>query len=133
MALTVRQNYWLVETRKFRFHLKLLHFAFLTSHIISGQTPANPRLGFLPPNPENGTDGQGFITYSIEPLKNAPSRSVIDAKASIIFDQNKPIDTPPIFNTVSFNETMFLFKNVCTVSSKKWLIICKMLIVNVPF
>lgn len=76
-------------------------------HVILGQVPANPRLGFLPPNPENGTDGQGFITYSIKPLKNAPSRSVIDAKASIIFDQNKPIDTPPIFNTVSLIKNVF--------------------------
>ena len=76
---------------------------FVGLHVISGQEPANPRLGFLPPNPENGTDGQGFITSSIKPLRNAPSRSIIDAKASIIFDQNKPIDTPQIFNTVSFN------------------------------
>ena len=76
---------------------------FKTLHIISGQAPANPRIGFLPPNSENGTDGQGFIAYSIKPLKNASSRSVIDAMASIIFDQNKPINTPPIFNTVSLN------------------------------
>lgn len=76
---------------------------FVTLHVISGQAPENPRLGFLPPNSKNGTDGQGFIAYSIKPLRNASSRSVIDAKASIIFDQNKPIDTPPIFNTVSIN------------------------------
>ena len=84
-------------------------------HIVLGQTPANPRLGFLPPNPENGTDGQGFITYSIKPLRNASSRSVIDAKASIIFDQNKPIDTPPIFNTVSLSVQDFLFNNFCSI------------------
>ena len=86
---------------------KLLSFALASFTCILGLVPANPRLGFLPPNPENGTDGQGFITYSIKPLKNAPSRSVIDAKASIIFDQNKPIDTPPIFNTVSLIKNVF--------------------------
>ena len=28
----------------------------------------------------------------------------IDAMATIIFDQNEPIDTPPIFNTVSYRD-----------------------------
>ena len=90
--------------------MEILLFAFVTLHIISGQAPANPRLGFLPPNPKNGTDGQGFITYTIKPLRNAPSRSVIEAKASIIYP-NKPIDTPTIFNTVSLNVIFFSFQH----------------------
>lgn len=28
----------------------------------------------------------------------------IDASATIVFDQNEPIDTPPIFNTVSHSD-----------------------------
>lgn len=67
----------------------------------SGERPSDPLVGFLPPNPLNGTDGQGFITYNIRAKRDVETYSVIDAKASIIFDQNEAIDTPPIFNTVS--------------------------------
>ncbi|XP_033106419.1 uncharacterized protein LOC117108507 [Anneissia japonica] len=66
----------------------------------TNQIPTDPRKGFLPPNPENGTDGQGYVTFSVKPRFNTIDLSVIDAKASIIFDQNDPIDTPPIFNTI---------------------------------
>lgn len=58
----------------------------------------DPAVGFLPPN--NGTTGQGFVTFSIQADEEVESLSRIDATAAIIFDQNEPIDTPPIFNTV---------------------------------
>ena len=60
--------------------------------------PDDPRIGILPPN--NGTNGQGFVTYSILPAKVAITETRIDAVASIIFDENEPLDTLPIFNTV---------------------------------
>ena len=59
----------------------------------------DPTVGFLPPN--NGTSGQGFVTFSVRADNEVRSLSQIDAEATIIFDQNDPIDTPPIFNTVS--------------------------------
>ncbi|XP_071964990.1 uncharacterized protein [Antedon mediterranea] len=62
--------------------------------------PTDPLKGFLPPNPENGTDGQGFVTFRVKPRVSTIDLSVIDAKASIIFDNNDPIETPPIFNTI---------------------------------
>lgn len=67
--------------------------------LLSGSPPADPRIGFLPPN--NGTTGQGFVTFSIVPNKDALSLARIDATATIYFDQNEPIETPSIFNTVS--------------------------------
>ena len=63
-----------------------------------GEAPDDPLTGFLPPN--NGTTGQGYVTFTVRQKKNLPSLSRIDAKASIYFDKNEPIDTPPIFNTV---------------------------------
>ena len=66
----------------------------------TGQQPTDPSIGFLPPNPENGTDGQGYVTYTVRANRHAQDFAVIDAEARIIFDQNDPIDTPPIFNTV---------------------------------
>ncbi|XP_072028717.1 uncharacterized protein [Amphiura filiformis] len=66
----------------------------------TGQQPTDPSIGFLPPNPENGTEGQGYVTFSVKPKRDTPDLAVIDAEARIIFDQNDPIDTPPIFNTI---------------------------------
>ena len=65
----------------------------------TGETPINPLVGFLPPNllpPE----GDGFVNYTIRPKRNLPSGTRIDAEATIVFDINDPIDTPPIFNTL---------------------------------
>ena len=65
---------------------------------MTGEAPDDPRTGFLPPN--NGTTGQGYVTFTVRLKKNLPSLTRIDAKASIYFDKNEPIVTPPIFNTV---------------------------------
>ena len=64
----------------------------------TGEAPLDASIGFLPPN--NGTTGQGFVTYQIRTKQDVASGAVIDAVASIIFDANEPIDTPPIFNTI---------------------------------
>ncbi|KAL9963573.1 hypothetical protein ACROYT_G027096 [Oculina patagonica] len=64
----------------------------------TGEAPDDPLTGFLPPN--NGTTGQGYVTFTVSMKKNLPSLARIDAQASIYFDKNEPIDTPPIFNTI---------------------------------
>lgn len=66
----------------------------------TGRPPIDPGVGFLPPNPENGTDGEGFVTYSIRPNREVNTYDVIEAEARIIFDKNDPIDTEPTFNTI---------------------------------
>ena len=68
------------------------------SLFLVGEPPDDPRIGFLPPN--NGTTGQGFVTFTVGLKKNLPSLTRIDAQANIYFDKNEPIETPPIFNTV---------------------------------
>ncbi|HEV7866789.1 MAG TPA: carboxypeptidase regulatory-like domain-containing protein, partial [Chthoniobacteraceae bacterium] len=65
----------------------------------TGEKPIDATLGFLPPDVPNGV-GDGFVNYTIRPLRTAETGARIDAKASIIFDTNEPIDTPPIFNTI---------------------------------
>lgn len=64
----------------------------------SGEEPVDPTIGFLPPN--NGTTGQGYVTFSVRVTQDVETLSRIDAEANIFFDQNEPIATPPIFNTV---------------------------------
>ncbi|PIK39866.1 hypothetical protein BSL78_23284 [Apostichopus japonicus] len=66
----------------------------------TGQPPVDPGIGFLPPNMENGTDGEGFVTYSVRPRSSSKTYDVIQAEARIVFDNNDPIDTEAIFNTI---------------------------------
>ncbi|XP_060589875.1 uncharacterized protein LOC132745057 [Ruditapes philippinarum] len=64
----------------------------------TGEPPSDPTVGFLPPN--NGTSGQGYVTFTMKPKQDTPHLSIIHANASIYFDQNEPIDTPNIANTI---------------------------------
>ena len=65
----------------------------------TGEIPQDPSIGFLPPNNDTGI-GDGFVNYTIRPGRNVTTGTVIDALATIVFDNEAPIDTPPIFNTL---------------------------------
>jgi phospholipase/lecithinase/hemolysin len=65
----------------------------------TGEVPTDALTGFLPPNNADGI-GDGFVNYTIRAKRDVPTGTVIDAKATIIFDTEAPIDTPPIFNTL---------------------------------
>jgi Ca2+-binding RTX toxin-like protein/pimeloyl-ACP methyl ester carboxylesterase len=69
---------------------------------LTGEPPTDPFTGFLPPNKENGI-GDGFVNYMINASKTVKNGDRIDAKATIVFDTEDPIDTPPIFNTIDLN------------------------------
>jgi len=64
----------------------------------TGAAPADPTVGLLPP--EIDGLGQGFVHYTVSPYDDVVTATVIDAEATIVFDSNLPIDTPPIFNTI---------------------------------
>ncbi|ALB42470.1 hypothetical protein AA650_20215 [Anabaena sp. WA102] len=65
----------------------------------TGEVTTDALTGFLPPNNADGI-GDGFVNYTIKAKRDVPTGTVIDAKATIIFDTEAPIDTPPIFNTL---------------------------------
>jgi subtilase family serine protease len=65
----------------------------------TGEQPANPLLGFLPPN-LTAPEGDGFVNFTVRPLRTAVTGARVDAEARIVFDVQAPIDTPPIFNTL---------------------------------
>ncbi len=44
--------------------------------------------------------GDGFVSYKVLPKSTAVTGSRVDALATIIFDDNAPLDTPPIFNAL---------------------------------
>jgi hypothetical protein len=76
-----------------------LTWTFTTLDPITLDQPADSvTAGFLPPDDVNGI-GEGFVNYSIQPRANAATGTRYDAKATIVFDTEAPIDTVLIFNT----------------------------------
>jgi len=65
---------------------------------LTGLPPTDPYAGFLPPN--NGTTGQGHVTFRVAMKPDVADLARIYENASIVFDENPPIATPPIFYTV---------------------------------
>lgn len=65
----------------------------------TGDLPADALRGFLPPNDANGS-GEGYVSYTIRAKRDVPTGAVVDATATIVFDTEAPIETPPIFNTL---------------------------------
>jgi RHS repeat-associated protein len=61
--------------------------------------PADPTVGFLPPDDSNG-DGEGFAAYFVRPKQTLTSGLKINAQATVVFDTNAPINTPQFQNTV---------------------------------
>ena len=76
-----------------------IFFQFTSIDPDTGEVPFSPLVGFLPPNVD-GSEGQGFVSYSIKAKSDVQSGDVIDATADIVFDQNEAIETPAIFNTI---------------------------------
>jgi len=64
----------------------------------SGLPPSDASIGFLPPN--NVTSGQGYVTFKTNVRNNIDNLIKIVANATIVFDENPPISTKSIFNTV---------------------------------
>ncbi len=75
------------------------YWSFTTIDPNTGEIPEDPTIGFLPTNVEKGC-GEGFVNYSIRANADAPTGTVIDAKATIVFTTQEPIDTPAISNTL---------------------------------
>lgn len=68
------------------------NWKFFTLDTTTLQPTINPDEGFLPPNNTN-QEGEGFVTFSIKPLKDKTSGTQFYNNAKIIFDNNAPIVT----------------------------------------
>ena len=71
----------------------IVKWKFSTLDTTTLQLSDDPAHGFLPPNTD-GKRGVGFVSFSIKPKAGVVSGTVINNKASIVFDQNAPIITP---------------------------------------
>ncbi len=65
----------------------------------TGELPEDVFAGLLPPNDETHR-GEGFVGYVVRSASNLATGDRIDNEASIVFDVNEAIMTPPIFNTI---------------------------------
>jgi RHS repeat-associated protein len=61
--------------------------------------PSDPFPGFLPPD-TNPPNGEAFVTYRIRPRANASTAARINALATVVFDEEPPLDTAPVFNAI---------------------------------
>ncbi len=63
----------------------------------------NPEEGFLPPD-ATSPEGEGWISYTVQPKQASPSGTAINAKASVIFNaglsDQSSLDTAPYANTI---------------------------------
>ena len=67
---------------------------------VTGTIPQDPLAGFLPPD-NAGHQGEGFVTFSVQPNSGLENGTVITKQASIVFDRNAAILTNTVTNTVS--------------------------------
>ncbi len=65
----------------------------------TGLPPVTGDLGFLPPNDETGR-GEGYVEFTIRPRTSVATGTVITNDATIIFDNNEPIRTNIVSNTI---------------------------------
>ena len=65
----------------------------------TGELETDPNIGFLPPN-EEPPEGQGGMTFTIDPVAGLGTGDEIANGASIVFDRNDPILTPTFVNTI---------------------------------
>lgn len=65
----------------------------------TNERPLSPLVGLLPPNNED-RDGEGFVTFTIQPKATQPTGTEIANFATIFFDENEPIVTNATSNTL---------------------------------
>ncbi|MCB9298298.1 MAG: RHS repeat protein [Lewinellaceae bacterium] len=57
-------------------------------------------VGFLPINDTLSRAGEGFVNFTVKPWSDSQTGEVIEAMATITFDDNPPINTNLAFNTI---------------------------------
>ncbi len=65
----------------------------------TGAPPESAQIGLLPPNDATHR-GEGYVTYTVQPVTGVRTGTVITNIATIVFDNNEPIETNPVWNTI---------------------------------
>ena len=77
----------------------LLTWRFTSIDPDTGQFTEDPEAGFLPPN-VNPPEGDGSVSFSVQPKGGLATGVQICNQANIVFDVNAPIITPQWCNTI---------------------------------
>jgi RHS repeat-associated protein len=77
----------------------LVTWTFTSVDPVTLDLPTDPLAGFLPPD-HTSPEGEGFVSYRVRPKASLGTGTLIDAKATVVFDENAPIDTRQVFNTI---------------------------------
>ena len=77
----------------------VVHWTFASIDPDTGVAPANPLVGFLPPDDANHS-GEGYVTYTIQPKSGMPTGTIITNQATITFDTQPSMDTNPTSNVL---------------------------------
>ncbi len=78
---------------------RLLTWRFTSLDPATLQPTEDPDAGFLPPN-RTSPEGDGSVTFTVQPKSNTALNTEIRNRARIVFDVNAPIDTPEWLNTI---------------------------------
>jgi len=77
----------------------LARWHFKTIDPSTGELPEDPLAGFLPPNDDTHR-GEGYVTFTVRPKPGSPTGAKITNSAEIVFDNNEPIVTNEVVNTI---------------------------------
>lgn len=91
---------------------------------MTGISPTDATVGFLPINDSIRQLGEGFVSYTILPKTSVTTRDTINAMASIVFDLNEAIETNVWHNTIdAIAPTSKVVDNFTTYSDTNSLVI----------
>lgn len=82
----------------------------------TGDPPTNGLLGFLPPNDSTGR-GTGYVEFTIRPRRTIASGAVVRNKATIVFDNEAPLDTNEVLNTIDTEPPISIVSGAPAVSN----------------
>jgi RHS repeat-associated protein len=77
----------------------IVTWTFTSIDSTTGDVPSDPLSGFLPPD-TTPPNGEGFVDYTVLAKANSPTGTAINAQATVVFDDNAPISTALITNTI---------------------------------
>ncbi|MDZ4850280.1 MAG: hypothetical protein SGI77_13430 [Pirellulaceae bacterium] len=76
-----------------------VYWEFISIDPLTGEPVTDPSRGFLP-SILSSPQGQGFVSYSIEPVARVVNGQIVHASAVVTFDNSIPIHTQEIYSTL---------------------------------
>lgn len=97
----------------------VLKWTFRSIDPSTGLPPADPSVGFLPPD-TSPPNGDGSVVFSVMPKKRLPNGAKLKNRAVVVFDSNAPIDTnrwhnkiaKPVGQSLLITPGRLVFRNV---------------------